>query len=436
MSLTNFTDTRNRAAAARCECPSSTKATTRSRSAIGCGLPISNPHICPIARESQIRLHGNPESKRSQLALMALDVDELCGAGAHERSDARVNRRNGYRPRRWETRAGAVDVQIPKLRKGTYFPEFLEQRRASEKAMTAVIQEAYIQGVSTRSVDDLVKAMGMTGISKSQVSRLCVAIDERVDAFLDRPLEGEWPYLWLDATYIKVRRSGRIVSVAAIVAVAVNTSGRREVLGIAIQPSEAEVFWDEFLRSLADRGLRGTKLIIADEHKGLKAAAVKVLGATIQRCRVHFMRNALTCVCKKDRPIVTAALRTAFDQDTLAASKDHWAKLIEAFQPRHPKLAELMLRAEDDVLAYKTFPQAHWRQIHPTNPLERLNKEIKRRTNVVGIFPNEPAIRRLVGALMLEQNDEWAVTRRYMTLETVAAICEDYIMDPAKVATL
>ena len=229
-----------------------------------------------------------------------------------------------------------------------YFPEFLEPRRASEKAMTAVIQEAYIQGVSTRSVDDLVKAMGMTGISKSQVSRLCGEIDERVDAFLDRPLEGEWPYLWLDATYIKVRRSGRIVSVAAIVAVAVNTDGRREVLGIAIQPSEAEVFWDEFLRALADRGLRGVKLIIADEHKGLKAAAAKVLGATIQRCRVHFLRNALACVGKKDRPIVTAALRTAFDQDTLADSKEHWAKLIEAFQPRHPKLAELMLRAEDD----------------------------------------------------------------------------------------
>ncbi len=224
--------------------------------------------------------------------LMALDVDQLCGAGSHERSVERMNHRNGYRPRRWETRAGAVDVQIPKLRKGTYFPEFLEPRRASEKAMTAVIQEAYIQGVSTRSVDDLVKAMGMTGISKSQVSRLCVEIDERVDAFLDRPLEGEWPYVWLDATYVKVRRSGRIVSVAAIVAVAVNTDGRREVLGIAIQPSEAEVFWDEFLRSLADRGLRGVKLIIADEHKGLKGAAAKVLGATVQRCRVGPLKNA------------------------------------------------------------------------------------------------------------------------------------------------
>ncbi len=217
--------------------------------------------------------------------------------------------------------------------------------------------------------------------------------------FLSCPLG---PYLWLDATYLKVRRNGRIVSVAAIVAVAVNTDGRREVLGIAVMPSEAEAFWDEFLRSLADRGLRGVKLIIADDHTGLKAAAGKVLGATIQRCRVHFMRNALACVANKDKPIVTAALRTAFDQDSLEASKAQWAKLIDAFRPRHRKLTELMARAEDDVLADKTLPQSHWRQIHSTNPLERLNKEIKRRTNVVGIFPNQAAITRLVGALMLE----------------------------------
>ena len=228
------------------------------------------------------------------------------GAGAQERSDDRVNRRNGYRSRAWETRAGKVDVKIPKLRKGSYFPELRVPRRAAEKALSAVIQEAYAQGLPTRSVDDLVKAMGMTGVSKSQASRLCGEIDERVNAFLDRPLEGEWPYLWRDATYVKVRRGGRIVSVAAIVAVAVNLDGRREVLGIAVQPSEAEVFWDEFLRSPADRGLRGTRLIIADDHKGLKAAASKVLGARIQRCRVHFMRSALACVGKKDRPIVTA----------------------------------------------------------------------------------------------------------------------------------
>ena len=368
--------------------------------------------------------------------VMGLVVELRTGAAKGARSPLREVQRNGYRERDWDTRAGRIALEIPKLRKGTYFPEFLEPRRAAEKAMTAVIQEAYVQGLSTRSVDDLVKAMGMTGVSKSQVSRLCGEIDERVSAFLNRPLEGEWPYLWLDATYIKVRRGGRIVSVAAIVAVAVNLDGRREVLGIAVQPSEAEVFWDEFLRSLADRGLRGSRLIIADDHKGLKAAAAKVLGATVQRCRVHFMRNALACVGKKDRPIVIAALRTAFDQDTLAASKEHWAKLIDAFEPRHPKLAELMRRAEDDVLAYKSFPRDHWAKIHSTNPLERLNKEIKRRTNVVGIFPNEAAVTRLVGALMLEQNDEWAITRRYMTLETVAAICDIAPMDPATIAAL
>ncbi len=368
--------------------------------------------------------------------LMALDIDGLCGAGSHQRSDDRSNYRNGYRDRAWQTRAGAVDLRIPKLRQGSYFPEFLEPRRTAEKALTAVIQEAYVQGLSTRSVDNLVKAMGMTGISKSQVSRLCAEIDERVNAFLDRPLEGDWPYLWLDATYLKVRRNGRIVSIAAIVAVAVNKAGRREVLGIAVMPSEAEAFWDEFLRTLADRGLRGVKLIIADDHKGLKAAAAKVLGATIQRCRVHFMRNALAAVGKKDKAIVTAALRTAFEQDTLNAAKAQWAKLIDVFRPRHPKLADLMARAEDDVLAYKTFPQSHWRQIHSTNPLERLNKEIKRRTNVVGIFPNEAAITRLVGALMLEQNDEWAVTRRYMTLETVAMVCEDAPLDAAQIASI
>ena len=368
--------------------------------------------------------------------LMALDIDRLCGAEPHERSADRSNYRNGYRDRAWQTRAGAIDVHIPKLRKGSYFPEFLEPRRAAEKALTAVIQEAYVQGLSTRSVDDLVKAMGMTGISKSQVSRLCAQIDERVNAFLSRPLEGDWPYLWLDATYLKVRHNGRIVSVAAIVAVAVNSEGRREVLGIAVMPSEAQAFWDEFLRSLADRGLRGVKLIIADDHRGLKAAANKVLGATIQRCRVHFMRNALACVANKGKPIVTAALRTAFDQDTLEASRAQWAKLIQAFQSRHPKLAELMARAEDDVLAYKTFPESHWRQIHSTNPLERLNKEIKRRTNVIGIFPNEAAITRLVGALMMEQNDEWAVTRRYMTLETVQQVCEDNTLDAAQIASI
>jgi transposase-like protein len=366
--------------------------------------------------------------------LMALETEALCNAGRHERSGERTNYRNGYRPRSWETRAGAVELKIPKLRKGSYFPVFLEHRRTSERALIAVIQEAYVHGISTRSVDDLVKAMGMTGISKSEVSRLCGEIDERVQAFLDRPLEGDWPYLWLDATYVKVRKGGRIVSVAVIIAVAVNAQGRREVLGITVMPSEAEAFWTDFLRSLSRRGLRGVKLVISDAHEGLKAAAAKVLAASWQRCRVHFMRNALACVAKRNRAMVAAALRNAFDQPNREAAKAQWRKLIDAFADPADKLAKLMREAEEDVLAFMSFPRDHWSQLHSTNPLERLNKEVKRRTNVVGIFPNDDAIVRLVGALLLEQNDEWAVTRRYMSLETVAKVCEDQSIDVARIA--
>ena len=354
--------------------------------------------------------------------LMALEVDTLCGAGHGERSAERINHRNGYRERPWETRAGTVNLAVPKLRKGSYLPFFLEPRRTAEKALVAVIQEAYIQGISTRSVDDLVKAMGMTGISKSQVSRLCEEIDDRVKAFLGRPLEGDWPYLWLDATYVKTREAGRIVSVAAIVAVAVNTQGKREVLGLAIGPSEAETFWTSFLRSLTRRGLRGVKLVVPDAHEGLKAATAKVLRATWQRCRVHFMRNALAHVTKAQRLMVAAAIRTAFTQEDHDSAVAQWRQIAESLRKRFPKLAECMDEAEQDVLAFMTFPPEHWSKIHSTNPLERLNKEIKRRTHVVGIFPNEDAITRLLGAILAEQNDEWAVARRYMTLETLARL--------------
>ncbi len=278
--------------------------------------------------------------------LMALEVEGLCGAGHGERSASRENQRNGYRDRLWQTRAGAVELKIPKLRKGSYFPVFLEPRRTAEKALTAVIQEAYIQGISTRSVDDLVKAMGMTGISKSQVSRLCEEIDVRVKDFLARPIEGDWPYLWLDATYIKVREAGRIVSVAAIIAVAVNSEGRREVLGLAIGPSEAETFWTDFLRSLTRRGLRGVKLVISDAHEGLKAAAAKVLNATWQRCRVHFMRNALAHVAKGQRDMVAAVIRTAFVQENHEAAVAQWRQVADSLRPRFEKLAELMDEAE------------------------------------------------------------------------------------------
>ena len=357
--------------------------------------------------------------------LMQLETGAICNAAPGERSADRQNQRNGYRARDWETRAGTVELRIPKLRRGSYFPAFLEPRRMAEKALTAVIQEAYIQGISTRSVDELVKAMGMEGVSKSQVSRLCGEIDERVNAFLTRPIEGDWPYVWLDATYIKVRRDHRIVSAAVIVAVGVNTDGRREVLGMTTGHSEAEPFWVEFLRSLARRGLRGVKLVISDAHEGLKAAITKVLSATWQRCRVHFMRNALSYAGKTQKRVVSAWVGTAFAQDDAAAARKQWRDVADQMRPRLPKLAGLLDEAEADVLAYMDFPAQHRAKIHSTNPLERLNGEIKRRADVVGIFPNEAAVVRLIGALLLEQNDEWATQRaRYMTLETIAPMSD------------
>ena len=365
--------------------------------------------------------------------VMQFDVENLCAASYGERTPERQNSRNGYRERLWETRAGSIAVKIPKLRTGSYFPPFLEPRRTAEKALAAVIQEAYVQGVSTRSVDELVKAMGMSGISKSQVSRLCTEIDERVNAFLGRPLEGDWPYLWIDATYVKTREAGRIVSKAVIIAVAVNSEGVREVLGMAVGPSEAEIFWTDFLRSLTRRGLRGVKLVISDAHEGLKAAAAKVLGSTWQRCKVHFLRNALAHAGKGQRQMVLAAINTAFAQETFETASAQWRLVADQLREKFPKLAELMDGAESDVLAFMTFPKPHRTQIHSTNPLERLNAEIKRRTNVVGIFPNDPAITRLVGAMLLEQNDEWQLQRRYMSLEALRSLSDN---QPARLSAV
>jgi putative transposase len=365
--------------------------------------------------------------------LMEMDVEALCQAAYGQRSDDRINSRNGYRDRAYETRAGKVDLKIPKLRSGSYFPGFLEPRRTAEKALTAVIQEAYIQGISTRSVDELVKAMGMSGVSKSQVSRLCEEIDERVQTFLNRPIEGDWPYLWIDATYVKSRQAGRVVSVAVIIAVAVNTDGVREILGVATGPSEAEPFWTDFLRGLTRRGLRGVKLVISDAHEGLKAAASKVLKTSWQRCRVHFIRNALAHAGKGQRQAVLAMINTIFVQETAEAASAQWRIVADQLRAKFPKLAAMMDDAEHEVLTFMTFPKAHRTQIHSTNPLERLNAEVKRRTNVIGIFPNDAAIVRLVGAMMLEQNDEWSLQRRYMQLEGLLSLSDN---QPARLSAV
>src|SRR3712207_3189869 len=354
--------------------------------------------------------------------LMEADVEGLIGAGRHERTVERLNYRNGFRDRTLDTRLGALQLRIPKLRQGSYFPPFLEPRKTSEKALVAVIQEAWIGGVSTRRVDELVQAMGLSGISKSTVSKLCKDIDERVGAFLARPLEGEWPYLWLDATYLHQREGGRVVSVAAIIAVAVDTEGRREIVALHIGPSEAETFWSTFLRSLAKRGFAGVKLVVSDAHEGLKAAIRRVFGATWQRCRVHWMRSALAHVPKGQQTMVAAALRQAFLQPDAEGAHRLWRQLADQFRPRWPKLAALMDDGEHDVLAYLGFPVQHRAKLHSTNPLERLNKEVKRRADVVGIFPSEQSILRLIGAVLLEANDEWQLQHRYMQVEAMAEL--------------
>jgi putative transposase len=355
--------------------------------------------------------------------LMEMELAEHLGAERHERTTDRTGYRNGHRERPWDTRVGTIELQVPRVRDGSFFPSLLEPRRRAERALVAVVQEAYIQGVSTRRVDDLVQALGMQGISKSQVSRMCAELDGEVQRFRTRKLEGPYPYVWLDGTFVKVRDNGRVVSQAIVIAIGVTTSGEREVLGLDVGPSESGAFWLAFLRDLAARGLNGVKLVISDAHAGLKAAIGAVVqGASWQRCRVHFMRDALGLVPKSAQQMVAATIRTVFAQPDGAAAREQWRRVADTFRARYPRLADLLDGAEADVLAYLAFPAGHWRQIWSNNPLERLNKEVKRRTDVVGIFPNTAAVVRLVGCTLAEQHDEWQAARRYFSAGSIAKL--------------
>src|SRR3989304_8798194 len=321
--------------------------------------------------------------------VMELEAAEQIGAGRYERTPERKTYRNGHRQGVWETRVGEIPLRIPKVGDGTYFPSLLEPRRRSEKALLAVVQQAYVEGVSTRRVDDLLPALGLTGIDKSQVSRICRELDEGVEPFRDRPLEGQYPFVWLDALYLKVRHNHRIVSQALVIATGVRENGEREMLGFALGASEEEAFWLDFLRRLMRRGLKGGQLVTSDAHEGLKGALAQVLaGVTGQRCRVHLMRNLLAHVPRGDKSMVAAALRTIFAQQDRQAAGVQLAEVVQAMQRRWPKAAELLAQAEDDILAYMAFPAELWTRIYSTNPLERLNKEGKRRTNVAGGFPD------------------------------------------------
>jgi putative transposase len=362
-------------------------------------------------------------------ALMEMEVEEHIGAGRHERAEGRSGHRNGYRERTWDTRAGAIELKVPRVRDSSYFPSLLEPRRRAERALSAVVQEAYVHGVSTRKVDELVKALGMTGISKSRVSELCEELDEAVERFRNRELEGSYPYVWLDATYLKARQDGRVGSTAVVIAVGVKgETGEREILGLDVGPSEDGAFWTSFLRSLVGRGLGGVRLLTSDAHRGLKAAVETVLqGASWQRCRVHFMRNALSLVPKAAQQMVGATIRTVFAQpDAKRSAREQWRRVSDGFRQRFLRLSELMDEAEEDVLSYAAFPQEHWQKIWSNNPLERVNKEVKRRTNVVGIFPNEAAVIRLVGSILCEQHAEWQVEwqvcKRYFSTGSLAKL--------------
>jgi putative transposase len=354
--------------------------------------------------------------------MMELEVSELIGAEHGERRPQdRATHRNGYRARRWDTRAGEIELQIPKIRQGSYFPSILEPRRRSEQALLAVVQQAYVCGVSTRRVDQLVESLGLR-VSKSEVSRVCGALDEHVEAFRTRPLEGRYPYVFLDAKVEKVRDGGRVVNKALVIAHGVHETGRREILGLDVGESETEAFWTEFLRGLVARGLVGVQLAISDAHAGLKAAIAKVLGCAWQRCTVHFLRDCLGHARKDQHGLLGALIRPIFNCDSLAQARDRLSEAVAHLDGRLGKVATMLEDAEPEILAFYAFPAGHWRKLRSTNPLERFNKEIGRRTDVVGIFPNDQSLVRLAGMLCIEQNDEWLVGRGYLSAESISLV--------------
>lgn len=360
--------------------------------------------------------------------LIEADVAHQIGAQRYQQTDTRITQRNGYRERPLDTRLGEMNIKIPKLRQGTYYPHWLlVNRKMAEQALTAVVVEAYVNGMSTRKIDRLVSQMGLDGIDKSTVSRINKELDERVRSFLERPLDGEYAYLWLDATFPKVREDQKVQSTALVVAVGVRMDGRREILGVATGASETEAFWTEFLRSLAARGLRGVQLVISDAHQGLKNAIATVFsGAQWQRCQVHFMRDILTHVPKSAQDEVAAEIRTIFTQPTRRHAEEQLKRVVEKFSKdkRFAKAASILEEAAPDLLAHMNFPKTHWKRLRTTNPIERINKEIKRRINVVGIFPNRDAVIRLVGAMLLELNEEWMTEKRYFSELSMAPLVE------------
>jgi transposase-like protein len=358
--------------------------------------------------------------------LMEAEITGEIGAGKGEVSPERVTHRNGYRPRAWETRVGEIELQIPRKRSGeAYFPSFLEPRRRSEQAIVAVVMEAYVNGVSTRKVDRLVEQLGIHGMPKDRVSALCRALDEQVEIFRSRPLEGTFPYLWLDAKVVKVRDRGHVYPKALVIAYGVHDSARREVIGLDLGEIETEAYWVGFLRQLRERGLAGVRLCVSDEHLGLKAAIARILACPWQRCTVHFVRDMLRHCRPAQRGLVSAALREIFNAPDHDEARRIAAEVSARLGPEAPKVAELLEEAEEDLLAFYRFPAAHWSKLRSTNPLERVNREIGRRSDVVGIFPNDAAAIRLAGALLIEQNDEWLVSRRYLSEESLALVLED-----------